>query len=358
METKVFVAKAPSNIAFLKYWGKMESSTQWPSNNSLSMTLKNCHTETKAYILKGSNQFEVFYEGKEVDDRSFREKIIRFLSLLKGRFSYEHFLRVDTKNSFPTASGVASSASGFAALTLAALCAWTNSNSMDELEAKGFSKETLADLSRLGSGSSCRSFHEGIVLWEKGSSSDSQKVSSLFSTEHLKLTDTVVVLAPEKKELSSSEAHLRVWTSPLFQTRLAALVERQQQFLDFIKKKDFKSFGLLLEQEALDIHAVLMTADRPHSYLKDETQDFLVWLRNLRQEKRLEAYFTIDAGANVHVITRKTKQKDFIKYLKRDYPDTKYIEDSIGSGPELSQETLETAQPILRRGSHDKRPNA
>ena len=84
MKTKVFVAKAPSNIAFLKYWGKEDSVAQWPSNNSLSMTLKNCVTLTKAYILKGSQEFEVSYEGKELKDNTFKTKVIKFLSFLKN----------------------------------------------------------------------------------------------------------------------------------------------------------------------------------------------------------------------------------------------------------------------------------
>ena len=311
MTTKVYEATAPSNIAFLKYWGKSDSSAQWPSNNSLSMTLSNCVTQTKAFVIKGSDQFELFFDGEEILESSFRDKVVKFLTFLKNKFSFEHYLRIDTRNSFPTASGIASSASGFAALTLAALAAWNESESLTDLENHGLSREVLADLARLGSGSACRSLFSGIVLWDRGLNPESQEYSSLFSFDHFKLADTVVLLDSGEKGLSSTEAHSRVWSSPLFATRLAGMQERQEQFVEFIKKKDFKSFGKLLEQEALDIHSVLMTAERPHCYLTEETQDFLVWLRNLREKRSFEAYFTIDAGANVHVLTRKTKQKSF-----------------------------------------------
>ena len=161
MTTKVYEATAPSNIAFLKYWGKSDSSAQWPSNNSLSMTLSNCVTQTKAFVIKGSDQFELFFDGEEILESSFRDKVVKFLTFLKNKFSFEHYLRIDTRNSFPTASGIASSASGFAALTLAALAAWNESESLTDLENHGLSREVLADLARLGSGSACRS----LFLW-------------------------------------------------------------------------------------------------------------------------------------------------------------------------------------------------
>ena len=200
-------------------------------------------------------------------------------------------------------------------------------------------------------------FFSGIVLWDRGLNPESQEYSSLFSFDHFKLADTVVLLDSGEKGLSSTEAHSRVWSSPLFATRLAGMQERQEQFVEFIKKKDFKSFGKLLEQEALDIHSVLMTAERPHCYLTEETQDFLVWLRNLREKRSFEAYFTIDAGANVHVLTRKTKQKEFLKYLKSDYQNLKYIADYIGKGPELKVQSLGINSVAPTRKNHEKQPN-
>ena len=180
MEGKVFVAEAPSNIAFLKYWGKDDAKAQWPSNDSLSMTLSHCRTRTQSVLRKDFTDFLISFDGQILKDGSKKDKIQRYLSFLKDKFHFEGFLEVETENNFPTGSGVASSASGFAALTISSLAAWTGSQTFEDLNEKGFSLEKLAYLSRLGSGSSCRSFFGGYVVWEKGKSPENQEVKSFF----------------------------------------------------------------------------------------------------------------------------------------------------------------------------------
>lgn len=340
MTVKSYIAEAPSNIAFLKYWGKLDHKNQWPSNNSLSMTLNKCHTRTSSIILDDGCEFEIYLDQKKIVGNHFYKKVIAYLTFLKQKYHFKPYLRVKTTNNFPTASGVASSASGFAALTLSALAAWTDSESLLELKEKGFSLDVLSGLSRLGSGSSCRSFYGGYVVWEKGEAHDKQKTKSIMSQKDWDLADTVVILSNEKKHLSSTDAHKRVFSSPLFAPRLALLQERQRAFEKSLSFCDIKSLGPLMEQEALDIHSVIMTAEEPFSYLKKETLDFLVWLRNLRQASGFQAYFTIDAGSNVHVITESKDQKEFLTYLRKDYPTVDFIEDAVGSGPTLVCETL------------------
>lgn len=332
---KVYTASVPSNIAFLKYWGKENPSLQWPSNNSLSMTLRECQTLTKACLRKDLEDFSFVKEGEEKKEEAFSLKVKKHLQFLKKKYDFPNFLEVTTKNNFPTASGVASSASGFAALTLAAIAAWTESFSFEGLEARGFSRETLAHLSRLGSGSAARSLFGGYVIWQKGESPESQRVKEFLPSSHWNLADTVIVLSKEEKGLSSREAHGRVPTSPLFSVRLSALEERQKSFETALLGKNMRAFGELLELEALEIHTVLMTAKNPFSYLKKETLEFLCWLRKLRVKTGLEAYFTIDAGANVHVICEMDSREDFLFYFKRDFPETPFILDSVGEGPKL-----------------------
>jgi len=332
---KIYKVSAPSNIAFLKYWGKEDEKLQWPSNNSLSMTLSECQTFTKAYAREGLEKFSFKKEEGNKQDNSFNLKVIKHLEFLKKKYQFPSFLEVSTHNNFPTASGVASSASGFAALTLAAIAAWTESSSFEELEEKGFSRETLAHLARVGSGSAGRSLFGGYVVWEKGASSEEQRFRSFLPKSHWDLADTIVILSQEEKSLSSREAHKRVPTSPLFSVRLSGLCERQMLFAQALEKKDIKSLGALLEAESLEIHFILMTAMEPFSYLKDNTLEFLSWLRNLRQETHLEVYFTIDAGANVHVICELSEREKFLFYLKRDFPKTSFLLDRVGDGPKL-----------------------
>ncbi len=332
---KIYKASAPSNIAFLKYWGKEDAKLQWPSNNSLSMTLNECQTFTTACVRNSFKNFSFKKEGENEQEDSFSLKVIKHLEFLKKKYQFSSFLEVSTYNNFPTASGVASSASGFAALTFAAIAAWTESSSFEELEGKGFSRETLAQLARLGSGSAGRSLFGGYVVWEKGTSPEEQRVKSFLPKSHWDLADTIVILSQEEKGLSSREAHKRVPTSPLFSLRVSGLREREMLFSQALEKKDMKSLGELLETEALEIHFILMTATEPFSYLKENTLEFLSWLRNLRRETHLEVYFTIDAGANVHVICELSTREKFLFYFRRDFPKTPFLLDAVGDGPKL-----------------------
>ena len=204
---------------------------------------------------------------------------------------------------------------------------------MKKLEEKGFSRQKLASLARLGSGSACRSFHGGFVLWEKGKDPKEQQVSSLASD--WKLADTLVILTQEEKKLSSREAHSRVPSSPFFPVRLSGILQRQKNFEEAIKDKNFSRLGELLELEALEIHSIIMTAVEPFSYLSKDTVTFLSWLRKIRSEGLVEVYFTIDAGSNVHVISRADDLNIFTSLLEKDYPHLSYIKDSVGSGPEI-----------------------
>ena len=340
MSDKMYIAEAPSNIAFLKYWGKEDSESQWPWNDSLSMTLSHCMTRTQSLIRSDLQDFLISFDGHVLNSGPKKEKIHRYLSFLKDKFHFDSFLELETENNFPTGSGVASSASGFAALTLSALAAWTDSDSFEELERKGFSLEKLAFLSRLGSGSSCRSFFGGYVVWEKGETSQKQAVKPFLSGYDWKLSDTVVILSEDEKKLSSSEAHKRVPTSPLFKVRLSNMKEKLRSFQSALSKRKMERLGALLEKEALEIHNLIMTAEKPFSYLSDATLEFLCWLRKMREEEGVKAYFTIDAGPNVHVITQEEDTLRFRSLLRKSFPELKFISDEVGSGPKLYVEDI------------------
>ena len=338
MEGRVFIAEAPSNIAFLKYWGKDDVKAQWPSNDSLSMTLSHCRTRTQSVLRNDLTEFLISFDGQILEDGSKKDKIQRYLSFLKDKFHFDGFLELETENNFPTGSGVASSASGFAALTISSLAAWTGSQTFEDLNEKGFSLEKLAFLSRLGSGSSCRSFFGGYVVWEKGESPENQKVKSFLSGYDWKLSDTVVILSEDEKKLSSSEAHKRVPTSPLFKVRLSNIKEKLKSFQSALEKRKIERLGALLEKEALEIHSLIMTAEEPFSYFKKETLEFISWLRKIREEEGIKAYFTIDAGPNVHVITEEEDTLKFRGLLRKSFPELKFLSDEVGSGPKLYAE--------------------
>lgn len=164
-ETKRYVCRAPSNIAFIKYWGKELPRAQWPTNSSLSMTLKNCYSETSVALKEESDEISFNDQKLAADSEEFR-KIQAKLDIIREFHDSSAYFSVITKNSFPKSCGIASSASGMAALAIAASCALTRANSWLELEKASLSKRNLSSLARLLSGSAGRSFWPGFVYWE------------------------------------------------------------------------------------------------------------------------------------------------------------------------------------------------
>lgn len=332
-----YIAKVPSNIAFIKYWGKRDKEQQWPANSSLSMTLTNCYTLTKVSHLQEAEDHKIYLGDKELfRGDSFATKIFAHLDRLAKTLGQHEKLLVFTENKFPTACGIASSASGLAALTLAAIAAWTESTDWDSLEQKKFSKERLAYLARLGSGSACRSFWEGFVYWDAGASAKGQQVQALFPQKHWNLQDTIILFSQNLKKKPSSQAHLDAWSSLLFKPRLAGLREREEKIKLALENRNIKELGFHLEQEALEMHSVMMTANPPTCYLDDKSSQFISWVKSIRREKGIPVYFTIDAGPNIHIIGEEEAQKLFHHELKKSFPDIPFIQDRVGPGPTLS----------------------
>lgn len=333
---KTYKATVPSNIAFLKYWGKKDQEFNWPFNDSLSMSLKDLVTITTA-TLSESSDFEFCFSGviRSRSDQT-AKKAFSHLDYLAKRFDLKKKLRIVSENSFPTACGIASSASGMGALTIAALAAWHGAASFKELEENGFDLETLIELARVGSGSACRSLMGGFVVWEAGSTANDQRVSQLYDERHWPLKDVVVILSQQPKPVASSKGHLGVATSPLFKPRLAGIPERKALMKEALKAKDISKLGLLIEQEALEMHSVMMTQDPPCDYFIPATSQFLGFIRYLRQNQGINSYFTLDAGPNVHLICEADSLDKLYKELERLDIVKDIISSSIGGGPKIS----------------------
>ncbi len=331
----LYIASVPSNIAFIKYWGKRPSAAQWPANDSLSMTLNELGTRTSAQILDHEDHTLRLGERSYLRADRHLNKTFVHLDRLAQRYGYSQKLQIETHNSFPMGAGIASSASGLAALTLAALMAWNRSTSFHDLEAAGFSRHTLADLARLGSGSACRSLFGGYVLWQAGPHPEEQKYSVAQSDTHWHLCDTVVLFSSEQKAVGSTEAHELAWSSPLFAPRLSGLPERLQKVQEALRSRDMQLLGPWLEAEALEMHAVIMTASQPVHYLNAEALQFLAALRDARRSGEISAWFTIDAGPNIHVIHEASEHQRLKQWLGTRFPTQRLLHDSVGSGPRL-----------------------
>lgn len=343
MRTEAWTALAPSNIAFMKYWGKRDPSLQWPANDSLSMTLSSSYTVTTARRHDGNADVFQFANGPTINSAMHpHHKIFRHLNFLRDQLGTTGYLSITSENTFPTGCGIASSASGFAALTLASTAAFTGHSDWNELAMKNAPREALAHWSRQGSGSAGRSLLGGFVRWDAGASPKEQRIYAPFSADHWRLSDVIVILSSEEKAVSSSEAHLAAWGSPLFAPRLAGVASKMKRVMTAIEQKNLENLGIEIESEALDMHAVAMTGNPQAHYFTSDTVRFLTWVREERARGTLPAYFTVDAGPNVHLICETKDVDQVTRRLQKEWPRVKTIVDRVGSGPKIIQGTATT----------------
>lgn len=333
-------AIAPSNIAFQKYWGKRDVTLQWPANDSISMTLTRAQTMTTARIQ--DQPFDVFeMAGTRIDSQAYPDhKVMRHIAMLRAELGLAGSLYIESRNTFPSDCGIASSASGFAALTLAVVSALAGQPSWEGLDLLGITRDRLAHWARRGSGSAGRSLYGGIVQWEAGVDASKQKIEAIFPATHWKISDVIVILSDAKKPTPTSSAHLAAWASPLFAPRLAGLEERSRRIKNAVAGRDISALGIELEQEALEMHAVAMTGEPPIRYLLPSTCEFLSWVRNERSRGALAAWFTIDAGANVHLICETDNETQIEQHVTKHWPHLKLLVDQIGDGPTLMKGEL------------------
>jgi len=330
-----FTATTPSNIALLKYWGKRDPSLQWPANDSISMTLNVCKTITTAR--RSLNNFDSFtMDGLTINSNSHKtHKIFRQLDRVRASLNVHGCLELFSENSFPSSCGIASSASGFSALTLASAAALLGTANWEELDTLGASRGVLAHVSRMGSGSAGRSIYGGYVKWTAGTSPEQQEIDQLWTDEHWKLSDIIVVVSSEAKATSSSDAHKAAWGSPLFGPRLSGVNEKAKILEDALARKDLELLGREIETEALELHAICMTGTPPVTYLTEKTSAFLSWLRSQRQRGMINAWATIDAGPNLHLLCRPEDAASVCKNIQKEWPDMRCIMDETGPGPSL-----------------------
>jgi len=288
-------ARAGSNIAFIKYWGTRRDRPDLalPLNPSISMTLREARTTTTVVLDSDATEDHCTLNGSPAT-RDERNRILRVLEAVRRMAGIRASARVVSENNFPTSAGIASSASGFAALALAA----------SHAAGLSCSPEDLVGLSIRGSGSACRSLHGGYVLWEPPlPGREDSSVRQLASESHWPLVDLVAIVSRKEKPVKSSEGHLLAWTSPFLESRLATLRTAVPEVEKAILKRDFRALGEAVEADALSMHAVMMTSSPPLVYWEPATVGVLRRVRVLRESEGLGCYFTIDAGPNVHVLT-------------------------------------------------------
>lgn len=280
-------AVANPNIAFIKYWGKADNALNLPANPSLSMNLAALTTVTTVEFRPGFAGDMVTIDGQPASGQAL-ERVVQHLDRVRVLAEIDEKARVVSQNDFPVGTGLASSASAFAALSLAA----TRAAGLTMQEAE------LSRLARLGSGSACRSVPAGFVLWD-GDQDATSLGRQVAPPVHWDLRDLVAIVSHQHKRVGSHQGHEFASTSPLYSARLAAVPELLATATTGLHGRDLTTMGPAVEADALAMHGVMMTSDPSLLYWEEGTISVLRAVRAWRHSG-LGVFFTLDAGPNVH----------------------------------------------------------
>jgi len=337
-----FTWQSPSNIALVKYWGKSEP--QIPKNASISFTLNKCHTITTLEFSKRefpSNDFsiEVFFENKLNDE--FKPKIEQFFKRIVKYLPFitEYNFIIKTENSFPHSSGIASSASGMSAL---ALCLMSFEKHLNPSITETFFNQKASFLARLGSGSAARSIEGELIVWgehpEIKNSSDLYGIKFPYPIhENFKnYHDTILLVDKGEKQVSSTVGHDLMHDHPFAHQRFEQAERNLSAMSKILQNGNLEAFVKLVESEALTLHAMMLTSDPYFILMKSNTLKIIGNIWEFRNKTKSNICFTLDAGANVHVLfpeIEKEKVNTFIiSNLVPLCQNNQYICDKVGLG--------------------------
>lgn len=340
-ESGSFTSSSPSNIALIKYWGKKEN--QIPENPSISFTLEACKTVTTLNYSKkqpsNSFSFEVIFEGEKNAD--FKPKIETFFKRIETYvpFLKDYHFRIETSNTFPHSSGIASSASGMSALAVGIM---RLEKALNPEMTETYFKKKASFLARLGSGSACRSIEGDLIVWgthehiEGSSNLIGIKYPYLVHANFKNFHDTILLVDKGEKQVSSSIGHNLMHNHAFAKQRFAQANENMTMLIEVLKTGDLKSFIELVESEALTLHAMMMTS-RPYFILmKPNTLKIINAIWAFRKQTGLHISFTLDAGANVHVLYPESEAEKCLEFIQNELvaycQNGHYICDRIGFG--------------------------
>ncbi len=309
------IASANANIALIKYWGKRDEFFMLPTKSSISISLDALKTTTE---LGFTDSDTIRLNGTFASDES-NVKILRFLHIFRKKFAthkspqgvflQDSFFQINSVNNFPTAAGLASSASGFAALA----------KGLNELCSLNLNVRELSILARRGSGSASRSILGGFNLWHKGVCSQGSDSYSeqLFKADHWPdLKIIIAVVQAKQKPISSSHAmQITAKTSKIYQDWLGTSERRIKPMLNAIANKDLETLGELAQVDCLEMHETMHTSTPTINYWTDKTIKIIELVNRLRADG-IQCYFTIDAGPNVKILTLEKYQDKILSELK------------------------------------------
>ncbi|WP_296380540.1 diphosphomevalonate decarboxylase [Winogradskyella sp.] len=335
---------SPSNIALVKYWGKKEH--QIPENPSISFTLSDCKTITEVtYTKKADNNFsfDVYFEGEK--NEAFKPKIQTFFERIEAYIPFlrDYHFKIDTSNTFPHSSGIASSASGMSAIALCLMSIeekLTNTVTSSTVE-KSYFNQKASFIARLGSGSACRSIEGELVVWGENKSTDSSDLFGVrFDGEvHANFQDyqdAILLVDKGEKQVSSTVGHKLMFGHPFAEERFSQAHDNLAKIKEILASGDLKAFVKIVESEALTLHAMMMTSMPYFILMKPNTLEIINKIWEYRAKNNSNICFTLDAGANVHVLFPKAEKQQVYEFIKSELvaycQNGHYICDSVGKG--------------------------
>ncbi|MBW1808358.1 MAG: diphosphomevalonate decarboxylase [Deltaproteobacteria bacterium] len=321
-------ARARANIALIKYWGKADKSLNLPATGSISMTLSSLQTTTRVTFDTKFDRDEVSLNSSQAPE-GVRQRISRFLSLVRSMAGIDLFGQVDSHNNFPTAAGLASSASGYAALAVSA----SRAAGLD------LSRSDLSQLARQGSGSAPRSLIGGFVelgIWD-GRGTQRCSLDQIASTKHWDIRLVIAVCGQHEKKISSGSGMERSrLTSDFYEQWIKTHNRDLDTARQAVKEKDISRLGPVVESSCFKMHAVALSSQPPLLYWNPITVAAMQKVWSLR-ETGLEGYVTIDAGPQVKVLCEAKNSKAIAEQLEAIPGVEKVFNEQPGSGVELLQ---------------------
>ena len=330
----------PSNIALLKYWGKRPG--QIPMNPSLSLTLKDAYTNTRisyTYDPSISSRNTIFrFEGRA--NPLFLARIEKYLEAIEPFMPFLKYTRIeiDSKNSFPHSSGIASSASAMGALAMCLV-------SMEEKITGRKNEDSLKKgsfLARLGSGSASRSMYPHFALWGAseiwpGSADEFaiplEDTNKVFSG----MRDSILIVEAKQKQVSSTAGHKLMETNPYATSRFQQARQNLNSLKTILVEGDWSAFIEIMEEEALSLHAMMMTSRPGYLLMRPGTLEIIRKVQEFRSQTQNHIGFTLDAGANVHLLYdlahEAEVQKFIVSHLLEHCENGRIIHDRMGTGP-------------------------
>ena len=320
-------ARAHTNIALVKYWGKSDQQLIIPQTDSLSLTLDPFYTDTTVNFSADYPEDQFTIDHQDVSPKTHR-RLSKFLDLVRQLAGSHLSAHVDSINHVPTAAGLASSASAFAALALAA----------SRAAGLKLSRRDLSRLARRGSGSATRSIFGGLVQWHRGHDDLTSYAKPIMEDVDFGLEMVEILLDTKQKKISSRTGMQQVVaTSPYYPAWRKVVAKDMESIKDAIKNQDINQIGHIAQENALRMHALNLAADPGFTYFNADTLA-TIHLIDALHDDGLSCYYTMDAGPNVKVIYNRRDRQQLLAELRKHFSAKQLIVAQPGPGATVLNE--------------------